>query len=150
MTFGFVGCKNETQETSIDGNGFSAIDFNISSQGRQSDIHNQQILVAINENIFNDILLAIPSMSGQLLAPNFETNQAVVLLSTIGPCSSLEITDVSENNDTRLITVTKVTESDPGLCNPTINAFYELEYAIVEFKRSSLPVSVAFKSKNDY
>ncbi|MGR6871548.1 hypothetical protein ACU6U9_04410 [Pseudomonas sp. HK3] len=72
------------------------------------------------------------------------------MLTNIGVCSNLEITEVSENNETRLITATEVYEFNPGLCDPSVEALDKLDYAMVEFERSSKPVSVVYKTRNDY
>ncbi|MDH5218159.1 MAG: hypothetical protein OEX19_10710 [Gammaproteobacteria bacterium] len=134
------------QESSYD-----PIDFIIASQGTQTDVVGGQLLEARNENRFNEIMSTIPSISGEDPNPNFEINQVIVILSSISVCSSMEITDVSENEFTRLVTVTEVFNSDPSLCDPTPEAFDNLEYAIVEFKRDSHDsVSTIYKRRNDF
>ena len=77
-------------------------------------------------------------------------NEVAVLLINIGIFSSLEKTDISENNETRLITATEVYECNPVLCDLSVEALDKLDYAMVEFERSSKPVSVVYKTRNDY
>lgn len=144
------GCEledSECDETAIE---YTPIEFTIASEGSQSDVTGGQILEAKNSNRFNEIWLDIPSISGTAPNPNFENNEVVVLLSTIDVCSSLEITEVSENDYTRLITATEVYSSNPGLCDPSIDAFGKYDYAMVEFKRTNKPISVIYKIRNDY
>jgi hypothetical protein len=145
-----LGCDFEgtgTDESVIE---FTPIDFTIASEGIQSDVTDRQILEAKNSNSFDEILLDIPSISGAAPNPNFETNQVVVLITNIDVCSNLKISEVSENNYTRLITATEVYSFNPGLCDPSEEAFGKFAYAMVEFERSAKPVSVIYKVRNDY
>lgn len=145
-----AGCDFSDSETDDNEIEYTPIEFTIASEGTQSDVTSGQILEAKNSNRFNEIWLDIPSISGTDPNPNFENNEVMVLLSTINVCSSLEITEVSENDYTRLITATEVYSSHPGLCDPSEDAFGKFDYAMVEFERSTKPVSVIYKVRNDY
>ncbi len=145
-----AGCDMEESDSDESVLEYTPIDFTIASEGTQSDVTGGQILEAKNSNRFNEIWLDIPSISGTVPNPNFENNEVIVLLSTIDVCSSLEITEVSENDYTRLITATEVYSSNPGLCDPSVEAFGKYDYAMVEFKRTAKPVSVIYKVRNDY
>lgn len=147
-----IGCDVEDSDSDSDRgiNEYTPIDFTIASEGTQSDLAGGQILEAKNSERLNEIWLNIPSISGVAPNPNFEINEVVVLLTNISVCSSLEITEVSENDYTRLITATEVYSSNPGLCDPSIEALGKLDYAIVEFQRSGKPVSVIYDIRNDY
>ena len=145
-----VGCDFEDSDTDDSDTEYTPIDFTITSEGIQSDVTGSQILEAKNSNEFDKILLDIPSISGEAPNPNFETNQVVVLLTNIDVCSKLEVSEVSENDYTRLITATEVYSSHPGLCDPSEDAFGKFDYAIVEFERSAKPVSVVYEVRNDY
>ena len=145
-----LGCEFENSDTDDSVIEYTFIDFTIASEGTQSDVTGGQILEVKNENRFDEIWLGIPSISGVAPSPNFETNEIVVLLTNINVCSNLEITEVSENDYTRLITATEVYTSNPGLCDPSEEAFGKFDYAMVEFERSAKPVSVIYKVRNDY
>jgi len=145
-----AGCIADDSGTDGASNEFTPIEFIITSEGSQTDVTGGQVLVAKNSDRFNEISLQIPSISGVQPNPNFDENEAVFLLTNISACSSLEITDISENEYTRLITATEVYSSNPGLCDPTIEAFQQLDYSVVEFERSGKPVSVLYKTRNDY
>jgi hypothetical protein len=145
-----VGCMAESSDSEAEGSEYSSIEFNIVSQGSQTDVPGGQIIEAKNEDRFTDIWATIPSITGESPNPDFENNQVVFILSRINACSFLEITDVSENESTRLVTVTEVITVNPGLCDPTLEAFIALEYAIVEFELSGLPTSVIYKKRNDF
>ena len=145
-----LGCDFEDSDTDKNDIEYTPIDFTIASEGIQSDVIGSQILEAKNSNGFDEILLNIPSISGAAPNPNFETNQVVVLLTNIGVCSNLEISEVSENDYTRLITATEVYSSNPGLCDPSEEAFGKFDYAIVEFERTIKPVSIIYEVRNDY
>ena len=142
------GCVPE--DSNDDKNKFEKIEFTITSQGTQSDVFGGQVITVKNSDMFDEISLRIPSISGASAEPNFEENQATFLLSNISACSSLEITQVSENMHTRLITVTEVINTNPGLCDPSPEGFSNLEYAIIEFKRAGMPVSVLYETRNNY
>lgn len=145
-----AGCIVDDSESDDTLNEFTPIEFIITSEGSQTDVTGGQILVAKNSDRFNEVSLKIPSITGVQPNPNFDENEAVFLLTNIGACSILEVTDVSENEYTRLITATNVFLSNPGLCDPIVEAFQRLDYAIVEFERSGKPVSVLYKTRNDY
>ena len=145
------GCIADSTANGNDEINFIPIDFKIASQGTQIDVPGGQVLEARSWDRFNAIWSTIPSISGESPNPNFVNNQVVVLLSTINACSSLEITDVSENGYTRIVTATEVYASDPGLCDPALEAITAKEYAIVEFERGGYkPVSVIYKQRNDF
>jgi hypothetical protein len=141
------GCLSESSATEND---FNKVDFKITSQGSQSDTHGGQLIVALNEIQFNELLNRIPSISGDYPEPDWGNNEVVTILSRISACSALEVTSVTENSETTLITVSNVTSTDPALCDPTIEAFQSLEYAMVEFVRNNKPVSVIYKNRDDY
>ena len=138
------------QDSNDDENKFKNIEFSITSQGTQSDVSGEQVITVKNSNMFDEVSLRIPSISGSAAEPNFEENQATFLLSNISACSSLEITQVSENIHTRLITVTEVKNTAPGLCDPSPESITNLEYAIIEYKRAGLPVSILYETRNNY
>lgn len=145
-----MGCNLDISDSDDSTTEFTEIGFTIASEGTQSDIMGGQILEAKYSHHFNDILLNIPSYSGSVPSPNFEINEVVVLLSTSDACSSLEISGVSENDDTRLMTVTEVFAFDPALCDPSPEALGKLDYAMVEFERTAKPVSVIYKVRRNY
>ncbi|WP_444943523.1 hypothetical protein ACJJIK_18490 [Microbulbifer sp. ZKSA006] len=70
---------------------------------------------------FNNIWLTIPTISGDTPCPDFEVNQAVVILTEITVYSGLEVMN-----------------------------FDRCQYAMIEFERGNKPVSVLFKEKNGY
>lgn len=142
------GCVAE--DSSDDDNEFENIEFSITSQGTQSDVSGGQVITVKNSSMFDEVSLRMPSISGSSAEPNFEENQATFLLSNISACSSLEITQVNENKHTRLITVTEVVDTNPGLCDPSPEGFSSLKYAIIEFKRSGMPVSILYETRNNY
>jgi len=142
MPDGSMGGINEKE--------FYPIEFRVASQGAQSDVPGGQVLEAVNEARFNQIWATLPSMTGEKPILDFEKNQAVVILSQIVVCSSIEITDVSENAHTTLVTVTEVVEIEPGLCDPRPNTGELRKYAVVEFEYNGLPVSVLYQKRNDY
>ncbi|WP_445355684.1 hypothetical protein ACJJI5_04950 [Microbulbifer sp. EKSA008] len=129
---------------------FSEKEYNLFSQGYQTDIPYAKILTAYNQEAFNNIWLTIPTISGDTPYPDFEVNQAVVILTEITVCSILEVTSVEENSYTTLITITQVYNIEPALCDPSPEGFYRYEYAMIEFERDFKPVSVLFKERDDY
>ncbi|AJQ97201.1 hypothetical protein [Gynuella sunshinyii] len=131
-------------------NDFVNIDFVVVSQGYQTDQEGGQLLVANNQQRFTDIWQTIPSISGETPNPDFESNQVAIILTTISVCSSLEITSVSENEETILLEATKVTTTNPGLCDPTPEAFGQRDYAMVEFARTSKPVSIIYRARDEF
>jgi hypothetical protein len=141
------GCLSESNAKE---DKFNNVDFQITSQGSQNDTHGGQLIVALNEIQFNELLNRIPSISGDYPEPDWDNHEVVTILSHISACSDLEVTSVTENSETTLITVSNVTSSDPSLCDPTIEAFQSLEYAMVEFVRNNKPVSVIYKNRDDY
>ena len=141
------GCLSESNAESND---FLDIDFVISSKGSQSDTHGGQSIETNNEVQFNNLLNTIPSISGAYPTPNWDKNEVVTILSKISVCASLEVTSVKENFETRLITLTKVFTSEPGLCDPAPIAFQSNEYVMVELLRSSKPISIMYTARNDY
>ncbi len=144
------GCMSDNSAIGTDESEFMSVEFRVASQGTQTDVPGGQILEARNEARFTDIWGTIPSISGESPNVDFEKNQVVVILSQISACSSLEVTDVSENEYTRLVSLAEVFTSDPGLCDPTPEAFNLLEYAIIEFERKGLPVSVMYTTRYDF
>lgn len=143
-------CGCVAEDSNYNENKLEKIEFTITSQGTQSDVSGGQVITVKNSSMFDEVSLRIPSISGSSAEPNFEENQATFLLSNISACSSLEITQVSENKHTRLITVTEVVDTNPGLCDPSPEGFSNLKYVIIEFKRSGMPVSILYETRNNY
>ena len=143
-------CSDSNAQNQQLENGFTNVPFSVLSQGHQTDETGGQLLVAKNEARFDEIWQSVPSISGDIPDPNFETNQVATVLSTIAACASLEVTNVSENGETTLIEITKVISSDPGLCDPTLEAFSQLQYAMVEFERNSMPISILYRTRSEF
>lgn len=114
------------------------------------DVVGGQILEAKQANRWDEILSTIPAMTGDTMDVNFASNEVLVLLSSFGVCSKLEITDVSDNTQTRLINATQVYSFVPGLSNPTKDPLSKRAHAMVTFDRSVKPVSVLYQAQNDY
>jgi len=140
----------EDSEADTNDDKYIAKEFNIISQGWQTDLPGGRILNARNQDVFNEIWLTIPSISGQTPYPDFESNQVAVILTGISACSSLELSSVEEDDYTTLITITEVYTEDPGLCDPTVEAFSHNQYVMLEFIRDPKPVSVLFDKRNEY
>jgi hypothetical protein len=77
-------------------------------------------------------------MSGDVPLPDFVNIHMVTILSSISSanCAGLNVILVTDNEYTRTNELEEVVTVNPGLCDPTPEAFSRNVYILVEFEQS--------------
>ncbi|GAA3914964.1 hypothetical protein [Litoribacillus peritrichatus] len=149
LVFSLSGCLEDSNAQTAE-NIFTPVEFSVISQGSQSDLSTEQYLVAKNEDRFNEIWLSVPSISGDVPLVDFAENNVLTVLSSIGVCSGLEVTNVEENEHTIIFNLTEVVTFDPGLCDPSPEAFENFSYAMIAYPKIFKNVSVVWGYREDF
>ena len=144
-----TGCIPDDSESTNDFEEFTPFNFKVLSQGTQNDIEGGQMLEVRNIDRYTEVLQTIPSASDVTSTPDFETSHVVFLLANTDACSGLEITEVSENDSTVLITATLVYEQQPFSCPLEDEGSQQLNYAVIEYGRTGMSASVIYKTRFD-
>jgi hypothetical protein len=145
-----VGCSSESNAD--DSLPPSQIEFNISSSGSQSDIQQGILREIRNHSQFSELIQSMPSMSGDIPLPNFDNIHMVAIQSSISSanCSGLNVISVTDTEYTRTIEVEEVVTVNPGLCDPSPEAFSSNKYLLIEFEQSNKPISVVYSYRENF
>lgn len=145
---GVSGCVSNT-EANHD-NGFENTSYSVISEGNQTDIQSQRHEIVSDSESYSALLSSVPSITGEIPSPNFSTNSIVSIFSDFGPCTDIEVSSVEENSETLLVNLVQVYTVDPGLCDPSPEAFSTKPYLLISIKNTSKPVSFKYRRRNDF
>jgi hypothetical protein len=142
------GCLSDSKAEQ--GDGYKTIPYSLVSEGSQSDFQNQHHEVITNSDQFSNFLSSAPSINGEIPNPDFSSETIISVLAGFGVCTALEVSSVKDNNETVLINLVKVYTVNPGLCDPSPEAFETKHYAFISIDRTTKPVSFVYATRNDY
>lgn len=145
--FLLLGCIPEDAEQDNDFGEFNSIPFNILSQGTQNDVPGGRFIEVRNLSRFTDVIQEVPSMSDVITAPDFEQRHAVFVFTDTDACSSLDISDISENAATVLITATITYSTSQPFCDQENETSNQLNYVILDYQRTGMKASILYKTK---
>jgi len=128
------------------------VEFSVTSNGSQLEIDHAQINEINTYTHFSDLIMQIPSMSGDIPLPDFNSIDMVAILSGVSAanCSRLNILAVTDDEYTRTVEVEELIHTAPGLCDPSVDAFSSRLYIFVEVSKTHKPVSVIYSDRESF
>ena len=150
MSFSVLSGCFDIMNAGASGGQFEPLAFTVISEGTQSDGYLEQYSVSTDQESFNTVLATVPSISGAAPTTDFTKNDVLTVLTGIGICNDLEVTDVIEYERTLVFYLTEVVPADSGWCDPSPEGFNSFHYAMIAVPKIGKNVSVQWRYQETF